>query len=333
MDIEFCDNARYYSPCSVGGSPMPIRDVWQTDIANTLAYINWRDYFTQMAINSFTWYNLPNGITSRAIETCLTWNGIGGMFDDGTGRLCFCPATIQGQLNMYYEPNEVRFYSPNGNGTWYRRCSGDYVYTDSGFVWQDSDAVVLYDNALRVPLMRYIDVYARRIAKIDRVVDVNINAQMTPWIARASEMGRKDIINKMIQITGNEPVIVENDGMTDDTSLHVQSTVAPFVSDKVLDVQARIMNQMYTILGIDNSFNTKKEREVNSEIESNNEQIMFMRNSRAQMRDEFCKQINEKWDLNVYYTWSVDHDNDGKVDMSSGSMLGVIVDDNDVYGA
>lgn len=316
-----------YTPHSVGGAPW-FRGCggWQTNDVNSLGVINWINFFADMALTSFEWRNLPDGITGRAIEVCMLYQGLGGMFQDDSGRLRFAPATPQGRLDMYYEPDTVLFVAPNGQGNWTRRCRADYGITDSGmYEFIDADAVCLYDNAARVPLMMYIDMYARRISKMERIVDVNIGAQATPWIARTSEMGRKDIINKVIQITGNEPVIVENEGMRDDTSLDVLKTDAPFVSDKVLDVQARTMNQLYTVLGIDNSFNTKKEREINAEVDGNNEQIMLRRKSRMYQREEFCQKCNDLFGTDMSVSWAVDHDGDGDVDMASGSALGAML--------
>lgn len=300
----------------------------QTDYINVLSYINWRDYFVDMALTSFEWSNLPDGIDARAIEMCMLYQGFGGMFEDVAGKLKFAPATPQGILDMYYNPVQVRFVAPNGNGTWERRCKSDYGIDDFGnYVYLPADCVCLFDNMGRYPLMRYIDAYARRVSKMDRIVDVNIAAQSTPFIARASEMGRKDIYNKMMQITGNETVIVENNALQDDSSVDVLDTKAPFVADKILDVQSRTINQLYTIEGVDNSFNTKKEREINSEVDANNEQIMLKRKSRLEMREKFCEECNRMWDLDVSVSWAVDHNGDGKVDMSADAKLGGFADE------
>lgn len=323
MELVY-DCGERYTPRSIGGSPvwMPYGG-WQTDAANGMAVLGWLDYFADMALTSFEWRNLPDGVEGRAIEVCMLYQGLGGMFMDDSGAFRFAPASPIGVEDMNYDPVEVEFVAPNGRGRWRRRCTADYaIGPDGTLYWADEDAAVLYDNTSRVPLMAYIDMYAHRIAKMDRVVDVNIGAQMTPWIARTSEMGRKDIINKVVQITGNEPVVVENEMMRDDTSLDVLHTDAPFVSDKVLDVQARTANQLYTILGIDNVFSTKKEREVNSEVAGNNEQVMMRRKSRLYQRERFCERCNRLWGLDMSVAWSVDHDGDGEVDMSSGSERG-----------
>ena len=326
MRLEY-ECGEVYTPRSVGGSPF-FRGCggWQTNDVNSLGVINWINFFADMALTSFEWSGLPDGITGRAIETCMLYQGLGGMFSDESGRLRFAPASPIGRLDMYYEPVNVEFIAPNGAGNWSRRCKADYGITAGGmYEFIDADAVCLYDNTARVPLMMYIDMYAQRISKMERLVDVNIGAQATPWIARSTELGRKDIINKIVQVTGNEPVIVENEGMRDDTSLDVMKTDAPFVADKILDVQARVMNQLYTVLGIDNSFNTKKEREINAEVDGNNEQIMIRRKSRLYQREQFCERCNDLFGTDMSVAWAVDHDGNGKVDMASGSELGEMV--------
>lgn len=323
MDIEYgC--GKMYTPQSIGGAPYfsPIGN-WQANDLNFFTAYNWLQYFVNVALTEFEWSGLPDGITPFAIETCLLYQGLGGMFMNDVGKLVFAPATPVGRLSEYYEPERVRFVLPNGGGTYERTNKASYHVTEDGqTVYEDRSCVTLFDNMARYPLMAFIDVAVRRVAKCDRVVDVNVSAQSTPWIARAGEMARKDMYNKMMQITGNESVILESDLMCDDKSIEVLKTDAPFVADKVFDAQTRIMNQLFTVLGIDNSFSTKKERQIISEVQSNNEQIMLSRKSRMIQRQTFCDEANLLFGTDIQVAWSVDHDGDGMVDMGADSQIG-----------
>lgn len=330
MDIEYgC--GKLYTPQSIGGTPVfsPVGN-WQTNDLNFFTAYNWMQYFINVALTEFEWTNLPDGITPFAIETCLLYQGLGGIFRDELGKLVFAPATPVGRLSAYYEPERVRFILPNGNGSYERSNSSAYHVLDDGTtVYEDRSCVTLFDNMSRYPLMAFIDLAARRVAKCDRVVDVNVSAQMTPWVGRAGEMGRRDLYNKMMQITGNESVILESDLMMDDKSIEVLKTDAPFVADKVLDIQARIVNQLFTTLGIDNSFTNKKEREIISEVQANNEQIMLSRKSRMIQRERFCDEANALFGTNISVAWSVDHDNNGLVDMAADAHLGEVIVNED----
>lgn len=323
MDIKY-QCGELYTPQSIGGSPIfTTFGGWQTNDINFFTAYNWLRYFTNIALSQFEWEGLPDGITAYAVESCLLYNGLGGMFRDDSGRLAFAPATPVGRLDAYYEPVIVNFVLPNGAGSFRRSCRPGYVDgPDGAEYFADAQCTTLFDNTERYPMMAYIDLAVRRIAKCDRVCDVNVMAQSTPWIARAGEMARKDIINKVMQITGNESVIVETDMMQDDTSLDVLRTDAPFVADKVLDIQARIINQLFTFMGVDNSFTHKRERAIVDEIAANNEQVMLARKSRLSQRQEFCERCNALFGTSMSVAWSVDHDGDGRVDMASDSHEG-----------
>lgn len=58
-------------------------------------------------------------------------------------------------------------------------------------------------------------IYARRLADIDRTVDVNLMSQKMPIFAVVPESQRLTIQNLMKQYVGNEPIIVGADGMFD----------------------------------------------------------------------------------------------------------------------
>lgn len=306
MEIVYTDIDNIYTPDNKSYRDR-FPDKFQTKDINFISYANWRDYLINILLNCFRWSGLPDNIPPRAIELSMVYNGLGAFFEIVPGKYGYAPATPKGNLDMYYNPIEVNIYNPNGQGTWARRCTDDVVYGDYGLEELKKECVILYDNVMRIPMLRYADVYARRLSKADRVCDVNINSQMTPWIAKTSEMGKKDLYNIMLQITGNESVIIENESIVDDTTIDVLNTSAPFVANDVMDAQSRILNHYLTIIGVNNSFNTKKEREISKEVDSNNEQVVIIRKSRLDTRKEFADNVNAMYGLDISVGWNVDY--------------------------
>lgn len=284
---------------------------WQALGDNGQAVATWEYVLQTMALSCFKWEGLPEDIDPRFIEYILLYGGIGGMFELASGGLAFAPATPIGKLNMYYNPNKIQLIPINGGSAWYRHAYFFVKELASGNIIVPPDACVCFDNESRIPLIPILRDYARRLANIDRKIDININAQATPYLIVCEEESRRDAINLYKQIGGNEPLIIANKGLAQSLSASVFPTAAPYVADKLLADQQKIINQVYTILGVDNSNTEKKERMIDAEATSNNEQIMLMRISRIGPRRRFCEQVNEMFGTNISVRWAVPHLTEG----------------------
>lgn len=301
----------YLIPEEVAGMGKRYLKRWQALGDNQQAVASWEYVLQSMAMSCFQWDGLPEDIDPRFIEYVLLYGGIGGMFQLANGGLAFAPATPVGKLTMYYNPNKIQLIPINGGTPWYRHAYFFVKHLIDGNVMMPPDATVCFDNESRISLIPILRQYARRLANIDRKVDININAQATPYMIIAEEESRKDAINLYKQIGGNEPVIIANKGIAGTLSASVFSTEAPYVADKMLVDQQKILNQCYTFLGIDNSNTEKRERMIDAEATSNNEQIMLMRLSRLAPRRRFAEQANQIFGTDITVRWAVPHLTEG----------------------
>lgn len=301
----------YLIPEEIAGMGKRYIKKWQALGDNAQAVASWEYVLQTMAMSCFKWEGLPEDIDPRFIEYVLLYGGIGGMFQMANGGLAFAPATPVGKLTMYYNPNKIQLLPINGGTPWYRHAFFFVKNLAEGNVIVPPDAAVCFDNESRISLIPILRQYARRLANIDRKVDINVNAQATPFLIIAEEESRKDAINLYKQIGGNEPLIIANKGITGSLSASVFSTEAPYVADKLLVDQQKILNQVYTMLGVDNSNTEKRERMIDAEATSNNEQIMLMRLSRMAPRRRFADQVNELFGTDITVSWAVPHLTEG----------------------
>lgn len=301
----------YLIPEEIAGLGKRYVKKWQALDENRQAMATWEYILQTMAMSCFKWEGLPDEIDPRFIEYVLLWGGIGGMFELANGGLAFAPATPIGKLTMYMNPNKIQLYPMNGGTPWYRHAYYFVKSLASGNVMVPADSCVCFDNESRISLIPILREYARRLANIDRKVDININAQATPYLIIAEEESRKDAINLYKQLGGNEPLIIANKGIAGALSASVFSTEAPYVADKLLSDQQKIINQVYTLLGVDNSNTEKRERMIDAEATSNNEQIMLMRLSRLAPRRRFADQVNNMFGTDITVTWAVPHLTEG----------------------
>lgn len=103
--------------------------------------------------------------------------------------------------------------------------------------------------------------------------------------------------NLFNQVSANQCVILANKGNINPDNLKSVNITTPYLIDKIQDYKRQIWNECLTFLGINNLQDEKKERLIESEINSNNELINLNLQSFFAPRQQACKQFNEKFGL------------------------------------
>lgn len=288
-----------------------IREQYTRDqVYDIVQFKFWRDYLCSLAMSAFKWDNVPAGIDPRAIEYILLYFGQGAMFMD-EGGLLFAQAAPSNNINMFYNPNAIMLTAPNGQ-TWQRHCETWVLEGEDGErIVMPKDACMCFDNMLRLPMMRYINNYAKRLAMFDRIIDLNIGAQRTPYIITGAEEAKKTRQAVIRKLDNNDQYISLNASVPGGViGIDVLNTNAPYVADKIMSDKQKVLNEAVTFVGVDNTNNEKKERMIDAEATSNNEQIMVMRRSRLQSRRYFCELCNRQFDMpngEMNVKWGVPH--------------------------
>lgn len=305
---------------------------WQTFGLNMRSYQYWMYRLRCVAMSAFEWTGLDElGIDSRFVEYCMLNWGMGGFFElrEGTGSYAFAQATPMSRLNLYWNPNKIKLMPANGSIGWTRHA---WYWAERlgtpGAIVHKPNAIVLWDNIDRTPIYPILESFARRLENIDRKIDININAQATPYIMDIDERQRQDAINLYQQITGNEPMIIANKNRAELLQPSILNLEAPFVADKMDDELTKIWYRALTMLGVDNTNTEKRERMIDAEATANNEDIMLMRRSRLATRRRFCEQVNERFSgLDISVKYGVPHEREGSADVDMGGY-----DGNDTNG-
>lgn len=246
----------------------------------------WYHALKQIALSVIKWDGMPAGIDSRAVEYILLHFGCGGMFQE-SGGLLFAQGSYADMINMYYNPNEVLLTAPSGQ-YWYRHAQ---PWGDSLGIVHDADCAVCWDNMERRPLLPTLKTYAQRIAMYDYVMDMNVKAQLTPWVIVANEQKKKQR-NRVRRKLEAKDLIWEVSEAGAEELPFVMQTGAEFVADKIQALKMVLVNEALTMLGVDNTNVNKKERVQTAEVLSNNEMIMSLRESRLKARQQFCDIAN-----------------------------------------
>lgn len=259
------------------------REKWESALLNNRTYLQYYNRLLELAINMYEWKNLPDTVDERFLELTLFSDGMAVFFQDdgGLGYLCL-QCMIGGELDVYRIPIDRTAYATNG---YQMRLD-------------NQNSIIIFNNYTHTNSMLDIEMYARRLYEIERTIDVNVKAQKTPVLIRATENQRLTMKNLYMQYDGNEPFIF-GDKQLDMDGIKVLKTDAPYVADKLNILKRQIWNEALTYLGIENSNTEKRERLVSDEVTSNLGGVSAQRFCRLNARRKAAEQINKMFGLNI----------------------------------
>lgn len=259
-------------------------------VLNNLTYRQYLNRLTELAISMFEWKNLPDTVDARYLELHLFETGCMVYFkDDVIGDLCL-DCIVDGRLDVYGNPLLRRAYSGYNN---YQKL---LTYKDSVIIWNN----YLHGNSILD-----VEMFARRLYNIDRIIDINANAQKTPVLVVGNEKQRLTLLNLYKEYDGNAPFIF-GDKNLDINALKALSTNAPYVCDKLYQLKTQIWNEALTYLGISNINIQKKERLITDEVTRNQGGTIASRYSRLESRRQAVEKINDMFGTNIEVNYRED---------------------------
>nr|DAJ04760.1 MAG TPA: upper collar protein [Caudoviricetes sp.] len=259
-------------------------------LMNNITYMQYLNRLTELSISMFEWKNLPETVDARYLELHLFETGCMVYFNDEViGDLCLdCIAS--GRLDVYGNPILRKAYSGYNN---YQK------------LLKESNSVIIWNNYLHTNSVLDVKMFARRLYVLDRIIDVNANAQKTPVLVHVTEKQRLSLLNLYKEFDGNAPVIF-GDKNLDLNALKVLQTGAPYVADKIYQLKTQIWNEALTYLGISNINIQKKERLITDEVTRNQGGTIASRYSRLESRRQAVKKINDMFGTNIEVNYRED---------------------------
>lgn len=266
------------------------RDFWNSAALNGGTFRQYYNRLVELSISMFEWKNLPDTIDPRFLELCLFTDGQVVFFKDETLGYLALQNAANGEFNVYRIPVKRRAYAVNG----YQK------------ELNDKDSVIIFNNYLHTNSQLDANMFALRLANLDRAIDVNANAQKTPVLIKCDETQRLTMQNLYMQYEGNMPFIFADKSLNTN-GLTVLKTDAPYVCDKLYELKTMVWNEALTYLGISNINTTKKERMITDEVTRNQGGVIASRYGRLTARRDACKAINKMFpELNIWCDYRKD---------------------------
>ena len=257
---------------------------------NNLTYMQYLNRLTELSVSMFEWKNLPPTVDARYLELHLFETGSMVYFDDDViGNLCL-DCLPSGSLDVYGNPVLRRAYSGYNN---YQK------------LLKESNSVIIWNNYLHTNSILEVKMFARRLYNLDRIIDINANAQKTPVLIQGTEQQRLTLKNLYKEFDGNSPFIF-GDKNLDLNSLKCLQTGAPYVCDKLYNLKQMYWNEALTYLGINNTGAQKRERMLSIETSQAQGGTISSRYSRLQSRREAVEKINAMFGTNIEVNYRED---------------------------
>lgn len=267
---------------------------WQSADWNQRSFLAYRQWIMALAVNRFKWLNLPESCDERYLEFTLMRNGVASIaYPKNMPGVFFSTMTnLDGKWNVYDTPSH---WQSIGNNGWCFNAS-------------PKTGVLVYENRLRMPYWNQIEYFARRLAALDRVEDINMQQQKTPYIITAPRESVNDAKQMYKQISGGEPAILGKPSLSN-IEIEALNTGVPYIGKELTDKKMALWDEVYNFLGISH-VGQKSERLTSEEVSASNEPSNLMALDGLNARRDAANKLNKRFGLDVHVVWRKDNESD-----------------------
>lgn len=263
------------------------KKIVNSQLTNLLTYQKVRRKMITLASNVLLFKDLeekaPN-IDQSYINKKLVYNGsIAWFMDDVLGLLALPYQTI-GRPDIYGRPEKIMVQGANG---YHRTLSVS-----------DGEAIIMYDNEGKYPLILDIVQDAERIALCKRVQDTNIAQQKTArvWLtSKDKEQTVKDLLNR---VDGNVENVIAYDTL-DINSVQGVLSPAPYITNDIDEHLEKLWEEFYSHIGISSVVINKKERLIKDEMRASQGGTIASRYVRFNSRKIALAKIKQRWGIDI----------------------------------
>ena len=243
---------------------------------NLTTFDTWLERLQLAAVSRIQW-NLPDTVDPLYVERELFFNGR-VIFFVADGSLVALSGFGSSKPNLYGIPL-VRT-----------------VNAKNGFTAQltNENSVIMYNNTLKRPTAPLAIDYAIRLANLDRIIELNANAQKTPYIIKATKENELSVRNAYAALDNNEEFIAITEDFQPD-ALEVLNTGANFSGLQLRTLQQAIMDEYLLQIGIASANTQKAERLITSEVAASNGGLMIYQEAFMAPRRYGAKFLNERF--------------------------------------
>ena len=158
----------------------------------------------------------------------------------------------------------------------------------------NENSVICYDNTLRLNSKNTAIEYALRLAQLDRIIELNANAQKTPFIIKATKENELSVRNAYAGVDNSEDYIAITEDFRED-ALQVLKSDVPFTGLQLRTLQQSIIDEYLNMRGISTANTNKPERLITSEVAASNGGLKIYQAAYLAPRQAVCDELNRRF--------------------------------------
>lgn len=244
---------------------------------------NYTNLMLDRVLGIFKYDGLPETIPQYQLEMQLLANGYSFIYEH-EGQLYAFSGTLSGDRNVYGEYTEFIINNP-------------YIHFNKSV--SISDGVLFKNDYKKHGLLDTIEQYSILASECDLSF---FSLAQTSRIQNIITAGDRASIESARQYyksieDGVNNVIMDN-AMLESIHIHNVSSNNNIINN-IVSLKQYIKSEMYNTIGLNSNYNMKKERMINSEVESNSDNLYPLIDSMLKCREDSINKINEKYGLNI----------------------------------
>ena len=246
----------------------------------------WIEMLFEKIVRIFEWKGLP--FPQREIEMRLITSGYCGFVKDELLDYMVAYGGMSGPTQYFDVFKDFTYSAPLAKG---------------GTKKIDKECVIINNTALRNPMNTFIKRYAILLAHCDVTLVMSLVNLRTKNIIATDDQGTADSYKEMFKkfYKGEFSALIDkgllgsSDGGLNNIALPTSGNIGVM---ECIDAKNEIMRMFYNDIGVRYT-RDKKERMIESEVENDQQLLLFNINDMLRQRENACKKINELFDLNV----------------------------------
>lgn len=248
---------------------------------NNQMYMEIFNRVSNVALSRFKWSGLPESCRPEVLEMTLFFYGRALFFEDPLLGYLHTPVNLPGPFNVYYES--------------VKRIAYSFEYYAE---YDLNNSVLIKANHNMFPDYQTVWNYTPKIANCMRAIDVHTETLKRPYMIVCPEK-MVESARRILEKIGDNEIAVIGEQFGDNGEIKILPLAT---SSNLQDMWANVknyLNQVYSSLGVKNSYTEKKERMITAEAEGEGNAIRHALESELAERQLACERINRMFGLNV----------------------------------
>ena len=242
----------------------------------------WSDMLFEKCMRIFSWTGLP--FPQKEIENRLLIDGFCGFLKDSKAGFMVATGGMYGVTQYYDEFTMFKWSAPAVANT--KSCT------------IGKDCIIINNNQLRNPILPMVLRYASLLAHADISLKCAlINTRETNTYASNDENTAENIIKYYERLYNGESASILDESLIDSVK-NISNRESTTAIKECLSARTDLLSNFFKEIGV-KSANDKKERMIESEVDSNNQLLLFNISDMLAERKKACEEINRIFGTNI----------------------------------